>query len=846
MATDVERLVAVLEARTNAFEKALNKAVGVTNQRARQIEQRFDKMNAGINRSFQNLLRGGVAAIGGMGLRELQQMADTWTDYSARVGLAIKSMDAAPAAMERIYQMAQRTYSALDTTAESFIANSNTLRELGKSTKQQLDYTEALNNALVVSGAKAQRAATVQDALSKAMAAGELRGQNLNTVIQQGGRVAEALAEELGISTLELARVGKQGKITGDVIYSALTKRLETLREEADAMPATIADGFLKIRNALTRYIGQMDQASGLSGAMARGLVFVADNFESVAAAAATAGAIVLGRYVPALTAATLAQLRMVATNPFLLLVTAIGGAIFALHAFGGEMHPIAGEMASLHDYAGAAWDAVADGAMTAGAAVRDGFLTAINLIVDAMGGVAVSWEDVWGVVKRIANQIIGEMSLLYDTVVIAFTKLPQAVAESVVNAMNYMVELIEAGINKVISGVNRAIGALNSLGSWAGVGDVIGEIGAIELGRLETSYAGAGQAAADAYGTALRKAAQDHIGAVGAAWRAAANDRAAARAAGTSDADDGSGGGSGIRPGGGSGGGKKKRENELQREIEKIRERTAALVAETEIQRQLNPLIDDYDYAITKARATQELLNAAKKAGITITPELRAKIDDLAEGYANATVAANQLAEAQDNARKAAEEMRSLGKEVLGGFIKDLKAGKSATEALSNALDKVADKLLDMALSNLFGRALGGGGGGGRGLLGGFLIPGILHSGGVAGRDGYGHGRAVSPSVFAGAQRYHKGGVAGLRPGEVPAILQRGEVVIPKGKASGGGTETIHILLQDDSGRMASIADQRIQTASGPIVQVSVQQSLRATREQMPGMMANAQARSL
>jgi tape measure domain-containing protein len=789
MATDVERLVAVLEARTTAFEKAMNKAVGVSHQRARQIEQRFDQMNAGINRSFQTLLRSGAAMVGGLGLREIQQMADTWTDFSARVGLAVKNMDAAPAVMERIYQIAQRTYSALDTTAESFIANANTLRELGRTTREQLDYTEALNNALVVSGAKAQRAESVQNALAKAMAAGKLSGENLNTVIQQGGRVAEVLADELGISTLELGRVGQQGKITGDVIYAALTKRLETLRDEADAMPATISDGFLKIRNALTRYIGQLDQASGVSGVFAQGLVFVADNFDSVAAAAAVAGAMLIGRYVPGLVRATAAQAAMVATNPFLLLATAIGGATFALHAFGGEVQPVAGELASLHDYAGAAWDAISNGAMSAAGAVRDGFLDAINLIVEAMGGVSVGWEDVWNVIKRIANQIIGEMHLVYDTVVVAFTKLPQAVAESVVNAMNSMVALIEAGINKVIDGVNRAIGALNSLGSLAGVSDMIGQIGAVELGRLENAYAGAGAAAANAYGDALRKAAQDHIGAVGEAWRRAANDRAAARDAGIADGDAAFGAGGAVRMptalgGGGSGGGRgrKERENELQREIEKIRERTAALILEADIQSQLNPLIDDYGYALTKARATQDLLNAAKKAGIAVTPELRAKIEDLAEGYANATVAANQLAEAQDKARKMAEDMRALGKDVLGGFIKDLQAGKSASEALADALGKVADKLLDIALNSMFeGNGLFGGMGKG-GLLGGFLIPGILHKGGLAGHDGYGHGRAVSPSLFAGAKRYHRGGIAGLQPGEVPAILQRGEVVLPRG----------------------------------------------------------------
>lgn len=236
---------------------------------------------------------------------------------------------------------------------------------------------------------------------------------------------------------------------------------------------------------------------------------------------------------------------------------------------------------------------------------------------------------------------------------------------------------------------------------------------------------------------------------------------------------------------GGGRGG---KRQNELEREIQQIKERTAAIQAETAAMMGLNPLIEDYGYTLEKARAKQDLLTAAKRAGIAITPELEANIDKLAESYAQASVEAEKLAESQDRARQRAEELRDLGKDVMSGFIQDLRAGKSASEALANALQKVADKLLNIALDNLFSGGFGKGG-----LLGGVLIPGILHKGGVAGRDGYGHGRAVSPSVFAGAKRYHRGGIAGLQPGEVPAILQRGEVVLPR-SARVGGSQTIVI----------------------------------------------------
>lgn len=285
--------------------------------------------------------------------------------------------------------------------------------------------------------------------------------------------------------------------------------------------------------------------------------------------------------------------------------------------------------------------------------------------------------------------------------------------------------------------------------------------------------------------------------------------------------------------------GGSKSRLDDYEREVRSIQERTAAIRAQTEAMAGINPLVNDYGFALEKAQAKQDLLTAAQRAGIAVTPEVTAAIDDLATSLAQASVDAEKLAEAQDRVR----ERQEFARDVTRGFIDDLRQGKSAAEALAGALQKVADKLLDEVLDAIFqvnGASGGGGGflsslfGGGRGkggLLGGAIIPGILHSGGTAGKDGYGHGRAVSPSVFAGATRYHQGGIAGLKPGEVPAILQRGELVIPKGgvAASGGGSpssvfyvtntfdgNTIQTMIRDGAGRV-------VQSAAPGIVSQSV-----------------------
>lgn len=277
------------------------------------------------------------------------------------------------------------------------------------------------------------------------------------------------------------------------------------------------------------------------------------------------------------------------------------------------------------------------------------------------------------------------------------------------------------------------------------------------------------------------------------------------------------------------SGRGRKSPSEIFKGDLQQVQARIAALNAEYEAQSRLNPLINDYGYAVEKARIQQELLSEAERAGLEITPALKENIASLAENYARAASASDQLKESQKKAVESAQEFATLGKDVVGGFISDLRSGKSAAEAFAGALDRIADKLIDLALNSLFS-GFGAGGGGG-GLLGGMLIPGILHSGGVAGKDGYGHGRAVSPSTFAGAKRYHRGGVAGLQPGEVPAILQRGEVVLPKGTKMGGGQQ-VHVTVgvsADNNGNLLpfveSVSQKTVTAASPKIVSAANQQ---------------------
>ncbi|MEQ9631846.1 MAG: hypothetical protein RLN94_09005 [Roseovarius sp.] len=212
-----------------------------------------------------------------------------------------------------------------------------------------------------------------------------------------------------------------------------------------------------------------------------------------------------------------------------------------------------------------------------------------------------------------------------------------------------------------------------------------------------------------------------------------------------------------------------------FQREIDKTRANIAALeqeaIALASVAQSGRNVGDAMDYASKKA----ELLYEAQQAGVELTPEMIAQIEALAAQYVEAANGVDVIRERMEEAQDIQEEFRGAAQSAFADFIT---GAASAEEAIGRLISRLADLALEAALSGLFS----GFGGSSGGIFGGAVIPGILHDGGVAGRDGYGHGRAVSPSVFRGAPRYHSGGIAGLRPNEVPAILQKGELVIPAG----------------------------------------------------------------
>ncbi|KQQ70923.1 hypothetical protein ASF70_18945 [Rhizobium sp. Leaf321] len=253
------------------------------------------------------------------------------------------------------------------------------------------------------------------------------------------------------------------------------------------------------------------------------------------------------------------------------------------------------------------------------------------------------------------------------------------------------------------------------------------------------------------------------------------------------------------VGRGGGGSKAKSAKEDDYARETKQIQERTKALAAETTAQSMVNPLINDYGFAIEKARSKQELLTAAQEAGKKVTPELAKEIENLSTSYALAVVESERLAEKQDEIRQRAEDALSTAKDVTRGIIDGFTEGAEAGDILVSSLKKIGDALINDVLDSLFKVNNAGGGSGGflSGLFG-------LFGGGGSGFKANTTLGAVLGAVpgFAKGTNFAPGGLAVVgEKGPELVNLPRGAQVIPKiPKAMGGAGVTVSMPIQIDA----------------------------------------------
>jgi tape measure domain-containing protein len=291
MATEVATLL--FEADTRPLRSA-NDELAKTERAGVKAENAARKMGTELKKAandsinpIQNVTKGIsslqtalIAIASSVIVGSLVNIANQFTDLNSRLINATGSAEAADQAFKAISETARTTYSSLQQTAQGFLQNNLVLTELGYTTKEQLDLMASLNNSLVISGAKGEQAAMIMGAFGRAMAEGKLKGQELNLMMTYSARTVQALADGLGVTTIELRRMVQAGEVDAQAMFTGLTSQLGLLTQEAEKMPATIADGLTLFKNSVFGMVGTLNEISGASLSAAGLIVGIADSVQ--------------------------------------------------------------------------------------------------------------------------------------------------------------------------------------------------------------------------------------------------------------------------------------------------------------------------------------------------------------------------------------------------------------------------------------------------------------------------------------------------------------------------------------------------------------------------------------
>lgn len=278
--------------KSGSFERDSGKAARVVQRDMATIQSSMsdaarrgaDEVAAGFRRvaseavSLTSALVAVKAAIG---------RADEWTNLNNRLRLVTQGQAQFAAAQADVIRIAGAARQPLGSTAELYQRIAMNQEALGLSGKDLARVVETISKTMVISGTSAAGADAALVQLGQAFASGTLRGEELNSVLEQAPALAQAIAKGLNVPIGKLRELGAAGELSSQQVINALQSQVGAVDEAFGKMDSTVGQAMTLFNNNLQVMIGRADEATGASKALAAGIGVLGSNLEMVAVAGA-------------------------------------------------------------------------------------------------------------------------------------------------------------------------------------------------------------------------------------------------------------------------------------------------------------------------------------------------------------------------------------------------------------------------------------------------------------------------------------------------------------------------------------------------------------------------------
>lgn len=191
-----------------------------------------------------------IAAGGIAGINKVLNISDELASTKARLNLLVDDGGSVEALEQKIMASAQRSRSVyFDTASAVAKLGLNAGNAFGGNMDQVIAFMEQVNKQFVIGGATAQEQSNAMIQLTQAMAAGALRGEELNSILDGAPGIARAIEKYMGIAEGSIKTVAQEGKVTAEVVKNAMFAMADETNAKFDSMPKTWAQIWAGMKN---------------------------------------------------------------------------------------------------------------------------------------------------------------------------------------------------------------------------------------------------------------------------------------------------------------------------------------------------------------------------------------------------------------------------------------------------------------------------------------------------------------------------------------------------------------------------------------------------------------------
>lgn len=259
----------------------LNKEVANIKPTAQQAAQTLDGVNTAIAQMRGVVTGVATAFLSFKTAATLGRIADDYGQLASRLKMVTSSAQEYALVQQRIMETADRTYKPLAEQQKLFIGSAKAMEEMGYKTQQTLDFLNSFSSSLTINSADSLGFARATDAANKAMTLGVLSGNEYRSVIQTMPTALGDIARYLGTTELAVKKMANEGKLSMQIFADAMIAAQKRNAELAENMPTSIGDAVTKLQNHISAYVGEVNEALGITSLISSAVSQLANIFNT-------------------------------------------------------------------------------------------------------------------------------------------------------------------------------------------------------------------------------------------------------------------------------------------------------------------------------------------------------------------------------------------------------------------------------------------------------------------------------------------------------------------------------------------------------------------------------------